>query len=406
MLHKWDNYNAHSMDMVAKYLYQYFDTQTTEKLCLLFNMLESNTNNDNSRSRWEADDRWVVHADDVAEIEWPGEKRQKRKHHAITPSDPSANVLHNNGTPASSSQSTSSSSLVDEDDKRTKAKRWDTFSKFLARIGFLKSSSKKSMAWVCSWNDTSGVFCRSKLVAAAQGQGQGQGQMVPNSSASSTSSSSQSNIPVSPQIPLSPHTPSSVPYTPPPYPQSMHTPRVVPQDYHPYSFNRVPSPQNVLPPLSNHPQHDNNTVTYQQANDSTLPFAYFLQNSSSGTSSASNNTPTVITAEKSPQEQLSRSRTSSSESGHGDSDSFNMFTPLDNSAEKVPPIFPPTTSMQSYLRDISGISSSIGSYFLHSICFSWNISFLHEIVKYFLFVILFLRINSEKKYTIKLMNNT
>jgi hypothetical protein len=51
VLHKWDNYNAHSMDLVAKYLYQYFDTQTTEKLCLLFNMLENNTSNDPNHSR-------------------------------------------------------------------------------------------------------------------------------------------------------------------------------------------------------------------------------------------------------------------------------------------------------------------------------------------------------------------
>eukprot|EP00026_Physarum_polycephalum_P012718 Phypoly_transcript_13045.p1 GENE.Phypoly_transcript_13045~~Phypoly_transcript_13045.p1 ORF type:complete len:116 (-),score=7.57 Phypoly_transcript_13045:501-848(-) len=52
VLHKWDNYNAHSMDLVAKYLYQYFDTQTTEKLCLLFNMLENNPSNDPNHSRF------------------------------------------------------------------------------------------------------------------------------------------------------------------------------------------------------------------------------------------------------------------------------------------------------------------------------------------------------------------
>lgn len=366
VLHKWDNYNAHSMDLVAKYLYQYFDTQTTEKLCLLFNMLESNTTNDPNHSRWEADDRWIVHADDVAEIEWPGEKRLKRKHHHMT------NSLHpNNDTQGGERQAQGGGEVPVEDEKRTKAKRWDTFSKFLARIGFLKSSSKKSMAWVCSWHDTSGVFNRPKLVGAAQS---GVSQFSPTSPhPSSHPIPAPSPIitipstPISPQIPLSPHTPfvSSAP------PASYSTPARGTPDYHQsYSSYTPPSPpSHHLTALNS--ASDSVTVAYSS---DTLPFTIHhspphpssgLPNPNTSTITLNN---TISTNNHTPPYLSYTPRASSSSIDRLDSPNppyyypetypqdheSSGFAPLSNSAEKVAPSYPPSVLLSSYMRDIQG----------------------------------------------------
>lgn len=375
VLHKWDGYTAHSMDQVAKYLYQYYDTQTTEKLCLLFNMLESNNTNDSNHSRWEADDRWIVHASDVADIEWPGEKRLKRKHNQINPEPAGIN----NNPPH-----------VEEDEKRTKAKRWDTFSKFLARIGFLKSSAKKSMAWVCSWTDTSGIFNRHKLKTAAQ-NGLPSPSLSPvpspppaSSSSSSTSSASASpslalvsapppsnlhnvhlspmlpptpisipNTPPSPQIPLSPSTPSSFishnSFFPSPVPSP--TPSSLlhslanasdgvsmsyPSDSMPFSYNNLLSPNNP----------SNNIINL------TIQTHYNNGNNNNNTNNGSNNNNNNNNYSTPQNNQDAFYSNMNSDSNNQESNA--IFAPLNNSAEKVSPNFPPTFALSSYLRDISG----------------------------------------------------
>ncbi len=373
LLHKWDKFPT-SMDMVAKYLFAHFDAQTTEKLCLLFDMLESNKEGDTNHSRWETDSSWIVHANDVAEIEWPGEKRQKRKHLAAE-------------------QQPQQGEQGDHDDKRTKAKRWDTFSKFLSRVGFQKSSPKKSLAWVCTWQDSRGIFWRSRILFAHHPLPPPNHTLPPppTSSTGPSTPSSNNNTPISPLSPitvhLSPHPhahPPSPPnppiITPPNPPITYHLPPATPSApsrssealfalfnsngalHHFISVDDFPErpPMNffVDPATVSNSTSLNNSLTNSTTSNNSLTNSTTLNSSLTNTiiNTIANNTitNTRTEAEAHPAHTSSHPPLSQPPDSPLTAESLTMLAPLMNSAEKSAPNYPPTTSLSSYLRDVSG----------------------------------------------------